>query len=81
MVVTFNTKKIIFFFLLVYRLIQCRLFLISQIQGTESIPQFTSQFEQLDSMYTEGVPDYFVDQGLYYPTATNYGYICTGNQS
>ncbi|GFP83102.1 yth domain-containing family protein 2 [Phtheirospermum japonicum] len=32
-------------------------------------------------MYNEGVSDYVVDRGLYYPTATNYGYICTGLES
>ncbi|PIN19454.1 putative high-glucose-regulated protein [Handroanthus impetiginosus] len=29
----------------------------------------------------EGAPDYFFDQGLYYPNATSYGYICTGFES
>ncbi|KAG8370582.1 hypothetical protein BUALT_Bualt14G0132100 [Buddleja alternifolia] len=48
------------------------------IQGTESNPQFTVQFEQVKAMYNEGAQDYFVDQGLYYPTNTSYGYICTG---
>ncbi|EYU26196.1 hypothetical protein ABFS82_07G001400 [Erythranthe guttata] len=51
------------------------------IQGSEPIPQFISQFEPLESMYNEGAPDYFVDQGLYYPPTTNYGYICTGFES
>ncbi|XP_012084160.1 YTH domain-containing protein ECT4 isoform X2 [Jatropha curcas] len=32
-------------------------------------------------MYNEGAPEFFVDQGLYYPTATNYGYYCTGFES
>lgn len=32
-------------------------------------------------MYNEGVPEFVVDQGMYYPTATNYGYICTGLES
>ncbi|XP_058000835.1 YTH domain-containing protein ECT3 isoform X2 [Hevea brasiliensis] len=32
-------------------------------------------------MYNEGSPEFFVDQGLYYPTATNYGYYCTGSES
>ncbi|KAL0388933.1 UNVERIFIED_CONTAM: YTH domain-containing protein ECT2 [Sesamum radiatum] len=48
------------------------------IQDTVSNPQFTSQFGQFGAMYNEGTPDYFLDQGLYYPTATSYGYICTG---
>ncbi|KAL0388930.1 UNVERIFIED_CONTAM: YTH domain-containing protein ECT3 [Sesamum radiatum] len=47
------------------------------IQDTVSNPQFTSQFGQFGAMYNEGTPDYFLDQGLYYPTATSYGYICT----
>ena len=29
-------------------------------------------------MYNEGASEFVVDQGLYYPTATNYGYYCTG---
>lgn len=29
-------------------------------------------------MYNEGAQEFVVEQGLYYPTATNYGYICTG---
>lgn len=29
-------------------------------------------------MNSEGAPEYFVDQGLYYPTPTNYGYYSTG---
>ncbi|KAL6522931.1 isoform X1 [Orobanche hederae] len=48
------------------------------IQGIESKPQFTAPFEQFEAMYNEAVPDYLVNQGLYYPTATNYGYVCTG---
>ncbi|KAJ9154650.1 hypothetical protein P3X46_027968 [Hevea brasiliensis] len=32
-------------------------------------------------MYNEGAPEFFMDQGLYYPTATNYGYYCTGFES
>ncbi|KAL6532512.1 isoform X1 [Orobanche gracilis] len=48
------------------------------IQGLESKPQFTAPFEQFEAMYNEAVPDYLVNQGLYYPTATNYGYVCTG---
>ncbi|KAH6757934.1 hypothetical protein C2S52_023172 [Perilla frutescens var. hirtella] len=48
------------------------------IQGAESHPQSTALFEQYGAMYNERAPDYVVDQGLYYPTGTNYGYICTG---
>ncbi|KAL0308074.1 UNVERIFIED_CONTAM: YTH domain-containing protein ECT2 [Sesamum angustifolium] len=51
------------------------------IQDTVSNPQFTAQFGQFGAMYNEGTPDYFLDQGLYYPTATSYGYICTGIES
>ncbi|KAI5651000.1 hypothetical protein M9H77_37005 [Catharanthus roseus] len=32
-------------------------------------------------MFNEGAPEFVVDQGLYYPTATNYGYFCTGFES
>ncbi|KAK8585941.1 hypothetical protein V6N13_050909 [Hibiscus sabdariffa] len=32
-------------------------------------------------MYQEGAPEFVVDQGMYYPTATNYGYYCTGFES
>lgn len=32
-------------------------------------------------MLNEGAPEYLVDQGMYYPTATNYGYVCTGFES
>ncbi|KAI3469231.1 hypothetical protein Pfo_025894 [Paulownia fortunei] len=51
------------------------------IQGTELNPKLTPQFEQFESMYNEGAQDYLLDQGLYYPTATSYGYICTGFES
>lgn len=31
-------------------------------------------------MYNEGAtPEFIFDQGVYYPTAANYGYYCTGN--
>ncbi|CAI9292017.1 unnamed protein product [Lactuca saligna] len=33
------------------------------------------------AMYNEGTPEFVVDQGMYYPSATNYGYICTGLES
>ncbi|XP_022742197.1 uncharacterized protein LOC111293629 [Durio zibethinus] len=32
-------------------------------------------------MYQEGAPEFVIDQGMYYPTATNYGYNCTGFES
>ncbi|XP_073136572.1 uncharacterized protein [Henckelia pumila] len=31
-------------------------------------------------MYSDGTPEFIIDQGLYYPTS-NYGYICTGFES
>ncbi|KAH9766407.1 YTH domain-containing protein [Citrus sinensis] len=37
------------------------------------------QFD-FDAMYNEGASE-FIEQGLYYPTATNYGYYCTGFES
>ncbi|XP_073275990.1 uncharacterized protein [Primulina huaijiensis] len=51
------------------------------IQGTESNPQFSGQLEQFEAMYSDGAPEFIIDQGLYYPTASNYGYICTGFES
>lgn len=54
---------------------------IYMIQGMEPNMQFTTPFEQVEAMYNEGAPEYVVDQGLYYPTATNYGYYCTGFES
>ncbi|XP_052207540.1 YTH domain-containing protein ECT4 [Diospyros lotus] len=52
------------------------------IQGIESNPHLASPpIEQLDTMYNEGAPELVVEQGFYYPTATNYGYICTGFES
>ncbi|KAI3459177.1 hypothetical protein Pfo_015840 [Paulownia fortunei] len=51
------------------------------IQGTESNPQFTNQLEQFEAMYNEVAPDFFFDQGLYYPTATSYRYVSTGYES
>ncbi|KAL5784832.1 hypothetical protein ACOSQ2_007224 [Xanthoceras sorbifolium] len=50
------------------------------IQGAGSYPHLTTQLEQFDTMYNEGASE-FIDQGLYYPTATNYGYYCTGFES
>lgn len=32
-------------------------------------------------MYSEGVPEFVIDQSLYYPSGTNYGYFCTGFDS
>ncbi|KAI9196601.1 hypothetical protein LWI28_025326 [Acer negundo] len=49
------------------------------IQGAGSYPHLTTQLKQFDSiaMYNEGASE-FIDQGLYYPTATNYGFRITG---
>ncbi|KAJ1418694.1 YTH domain [Sesbania bispinosa] len=38
-------------------------------------------FEQFEAMFNEGAPEFVVDQNLYYPTATNYGYYCTAFDS
>lgn len=52
------------------------------IQGTEANPHLTSPLlEQIEAMYNEPAPEFVVDQGVYYPTATNYGYYCTGFES
>ncbi|GKA10056.1 hypothetical protein Tco_0689489, partial [Tanacetum coccineum] len=32
-------------------------------------------------MYNEAAPEFVVDQSMYYPSAANYGYICTGLES
>ncbi|KAE8714251.1 YTH domain-containing family protein 2 [Hibiscus syriacus] len=32
-------------------------------------------------MYQEGVPELVIDQEMYYPTTTSYGYYCTGFES
>lgn len=53
--------------------------LFCQIQGTEENLQITTPLLQnSQAMYNEGAPEFVVDQGLYYPPATNYGYFCTG---
>ncbi|XP_057959027.1 YTH domain-containing protein ECT4 [Malania oleifera] len=52
------------------------------IQGTESNQHLTTPvLEQVEAMYNEGAPEFVVEQGLYYPHATNYGYYCTGFES
>ncbi|KAI3505981.1 hypothetical protein L1887_28334 [Cichorium endivia] len=53
------------------------------IQGTtDSNSQLTNHLLQpLEAMYNENAPEFVVDQGMYYPSATNYGYICTGLES
>ncbi|XVF62375.1 hypothetical protein PTKIN_Ptkin09bG0002900 [Pterospermum kingtungense] len=53
-----------------------------QIQVSLLNPRRTSPLlEQVEAMYQEGVPEFVIDQGMYYPTATNYGYYCTGFES
>ncbi|KAJ4839138.1 hypothetical protein Tsubulata_040340 [Turnera subulata] len=52
------------------------------IQGADINFLVTNQFpHQVEAMYMEGAPEVFVDQGFYYPAATNYGYYCTGFES
>ncbi|KAL6186130.1 hypothetical protein ACLB2K_042251 [Fragaria x ananassa] len=53
---------------------------VYMIQGMEPNMHFAT-FEQVDAMYNEGAPEYVVDQGMYYPTANNYGYYGTGFES
>ncbi|KAK7412857.1 hypothetical protein VNO78_04544 [Psophocarpus tetragonolobus] len=49
------------------------------IEGADLNSHFTSSnLEQTEVMINEGTPDFFVDQNMYYPAATNYGYYCTG---
>ncbi|XP_076931621.1 uncharacterized protein LOC143596837 isoform X2 [Bidens hawaiensis] len=50
------------------------------IQGTTN-PNSQLTIPPLEAMYNEGAPEYVVDQGMYYPSATGYGYICTGLES
>ncbi|KAK9161799.1 hypothetical protein Syun_008140 [Stephania yunnanensis] len=50
-------------------------------KGPEANPHLatTPSLEQVEVMDSEGPPEFIVDQGLYYPAATNYyGYYCTG---
>ncbi|KAM0007771.1 putative YTH domain-containing protein [Helianthus debilis subsp. tardiflorus] len=53
------------------------------IQGTTNLnSQVTIPLiEPLEAMYNEGAPEFVVDQGMYYPSASGYGYICTGLES
>ena len=51
-----------------------------QSQVSQLNPYRTSPLlEQVEAMYPEGAPEFVIDQGMYYPTATNYGFYCTGN--
>ncbi|KAJ1418690.1 YTH domain [Sesbania bispinosa] len=52
------------------------------IEGNDLNSHLTSpSFEQFEVMFNEGAPEFGVDQNLYYPAATNYGYYCTGFES
>eukprot|EP00268_Persea_americana_P045665 TRINITY_DN46677_c0_g1_i3.p1 TRINITY_DN46677_c0_g1~~TRINITY_DN46677_c0_g1_i3.p1 ORF type:complete len:731 (-),score=141.80 TRINITY_DN46677_c0_g1_i3:410-2602(-) len=54
------------------------------IQGANSNPHLTAtpSLEEFDFMDNEMAPEFIVDQGPYYPAATNYyGYYCTGFES
>ncbi|XP_020230198.1 YTH domain-containing protein ECT2 [Cajanus cajan] len=52
------------------------------IEGTDLNSHLLSpNIEQFQVMFNEGAPDFVVDQNLYYPAATNYGYYCTGFES
>ncbi|CAA2946269.1 YTH domain-containing family 3-like isoform X1 [Olea europaea subsp. europaea] len=52
------------------------------MQEAESNSQITGPLlEQFETMYIEGAPEFVVNQGLYYPSATNCGYICTAFES
>ena len=46
--------------------------------GLDHIYISVSNLEQSEVMYNEGVPEFVVDQNMYYPAATNYGFYCTG---
>ncbi|XP_075085695.1 YTH domain-containing protein ECT4 isoform X2 [Nicotiana tabacum] len=51
------------------------------IQGTEPMQITSPLLQNFETMYNEELPEFVVDQGLYYPTTTNYGYLCTGFES
>ncbi|KAK7388055.1 hypothetical protein VNO78_22858 [Psophocarpus tetragonolobus] len=52
------------------------------IEGTDLNSHLTNPiFEQFQVMFNDGAPEFVVDQNLYYPAATNYGYYCTGFES
>ncbi|KAK7246220.1 hypothetical protein RIF29_41080 [Crotalaria pallida] len=52
------------------------------IEGADLNSHFTSpNLEQTGIMLNEGAPEFVVDQNLYYPAATSYGYYCTGFES
>jgi hypothetical protein len=49
------------------------------IQGSEFNPDLAGQVAE--TMYNEASTEYVMEQSLYYPAATNYGYYCTGLES
>ncbi|KAE9594876.1 hypothetical protein Lal_00013304 [Lupinus albus] len=52
------------------------------IEGADLNSHFTSStLGQTEVMLNDGAPEFVVDQNLYYPAATNYGYYCTGFES
>ncbi|GAB4825619.1 YT521-B-like domain [Ancistrocladus abbreviatus] len=52
------------------------------MQGTEVNPHLSTMlFDHTETMSGDGAPEFVVDPGMYYPTATNYAYYCTGNES
>ncbi|KAG5023723.1 YTH domain-containing family protein 2 [Glycine max] len=52
------------------------------IEGTDLNSHLTSpNIQQFQAMFNDGAPEFVVDQNLYYPAATNYGYYCTGFES
>ncbi|KAF8401258.1 hypothetical protein HHK36_012190 [Tetracentron sinense] len=52
------------------------------VQDTKLNPHLTTpSLEQIEAMDNLGAPEFFIDQALYYPTSTNYGYYCTGFES
>ncbi|GMH18248.1 hypothetical protein Nepgr_020089 [Nepenthes gracilis] len=52
------------------------------MQGAELNPPLTAMFfDPIETMNSDGSPEFVVDPGLYYRTAANYGYYCTGIES
>ncbi|XP_047314788.1 YTH domain-containing protein ECT4 [Impatiens glandulifera] len=57
---------------------------VYMIPGAGTLPTLSGpSTQQLETMYGEGgiTPEFAIEQGFYYPAATNYGYICTGIES
>ncbi|CAJ1963087.1 unnamed protein product [Sphenostylis stenocarpa] len=63
----------------VYDVSETRNYDSAMIDGTGLNSHFSSpNLEQTEVMTNEGAPEFFVDQNMYFPAATNYGYYCTG---